>query len=224
MNKTLHSFLCCFTEGDAPAQLADGRVQQGPIITITSDSPEIVLPTVSSWLQKRHSDASDRSEKSDKSDVSRAVPSESFSLQRSASDSKINYSNNDEVEEVPGSVFYITARGHINYQVSAWVRAQRHHQSAHESTCQCCGATSHCTVYAFLVQVILQVILDMVQEHSVCGCCAGDPAGGARRGAPRVLAAHVRRAPQHPQLSHRPQRNRQARAHQESEAPLHCFK
>ena len=219
MNKinTLHYFYCCFTKGDAPAQLADGRLQQGPIITITSDSPEIVLPTVSSWLQKRHSDASDRSEKSDKSDVSRAVPSESCSLQRSASDSKINYSNNDEVEEVPGSVFYITARGHINYQVSAWVRAQRHHQRAHE-------VHFSAVVQHHIVCLILQAVHAVLQQFSVCGCCAGHPTGGARRGAPRVLAAHVRRAPQHPQLSHRPQRNRQARAHQESEAPLHCFK
>ena len=72
---------------------------QKPIITITEDSPD---PTpCPSWMGKRPSVASERSDRSDNAH-------RPLTLQRSLTDSNISYSDTEQLQEVPGSVHYIT--------------------------------------------------------------------------------------------------------------------
>lgn len=84
---------------------------QKPIITITSDSPEPSnSPNSPRWPTKhRESFTSVK--------LKPCVAEETPTFQRSLTDSTINYYNGDEVEEVPGSTFYIQNNGQLNYHV-----------------------------------------------------------------------------------------------------------
>lgn len=92
---------------------------QKPIITITADSPDPGSSATDLFHHQRQtSQGSIRSEKSDKSETS---PINKHSLHqplhRSATDTEISYNCNEEIEEVPGSVFYIKSNGQLNYEV-----------------------------------------------------------------------------------------------------------
>lgn len=79
---------------------------QKPIITITQDSPD-PTPSHGGWASKRQSIMSEK------------IPPmhKTLTLQRSLTDSNISYDANEEIEEVPGSIFYIQANGQMNYLV-----------------------------------------------------------------------------------------------------------
>ena len=57
-------------------------------------------------------------------------------MQRSQTDSNISYDVNEEVQEVPGSVFYILKNGEINYRM---VLDGVHSVSRRETTTRTCG-------------------------------------------------------------------------------------
>ncbi len=97
---------------------------QKPIITITHDSPD---PGSSpAWASKRESLVSEKSETTNRA----------ATLQRSFTDSNIDYHSTDEVEEVPGSVYYIQSNGQLNYGV---ILKGIHAVSGRECSSRCCG-------------------------------------------------------------------------------------
>ncbi len=102
---------------------------QKPVITITEDSPD---PTPSpSWgMSKRESMVSSQSFRSYTSHQKQG------GLQRSQTDSNINYKEEEDVEEVPGSVFYIQNDGQINFQV---ILQGIHSVSSRKCTPRVCG-------------------------------------------------------------------------------------
>ena len=101
-----------------------------PIITITRDSPEVSPgPTSPRWPIKR----------ADSIMSVRSKPQENCTpFQRSMTDSTINYSNSDEVEEVPGSIFYIQQNGQLNYDV---ILQAIHNISRQHCSPRVCGIT-----------------------------------------------------------------------------------
>lgn len=84
---------------------------QKPIITITSDSPEPSLsPNSPRWLTRHRDSFVSMKSKS-------GMAEESTTFHRSLTDSTINYNSGDEVEEVPGSTFYIQSNGQLKYHI-----------------------------------------------------------------------------------------------------------
>ena len=128
---------------------------QKPIITITQDSPEPVTPTSSNWFTPRKSSvASLLSDKSEKSDTIPGNPAMQ-SMHRSATDTDISYHTNEEkIEEVPGSVFYIQANGQLSYEV---ILKAVHAVSSRECSGRVCG----------LLLNILNCLADlgMIEKH-----------------------------------------------------------
>ena len=186
---------------------------------------------MTSWLQKGHSDDSEPSETSEQSESSRSgggasggCGAESRGLQRSATDTRINYNTSDDVEEVPGSVFYITAKGHLSHQVefTRELLSKPLSLSIEHIGFWCylsidCHQFSSLLVFPWLYCGNLIMCADYTAWNNWLVCVAGDSAGSSRGGAQGVLGAHVHCASQHPQLSHRFERHRQKRPTQTCE-------